>query len=133
MLIEALIAILIFSVGILGIVGLQATAVKQSTDARYRAEAAQLVEQLVGQMWTSNRATATLQTQYNTGGAGYNAWYDQVAAVLPGVSNTSDSDTKPMVNVDGDGIVTVNVFWRQPGDDANASPHRYDIQTQIAP
>ena len=40
MLIEALIAILIFSIGILGIVGLQAAAVNQSTDARYRSEAA---------------------------------------------------------------------------------------------
>lgn len=133
MLIEALIAILIFSVGILGIVGLQATAVKQSTDARYRAEAAQLVEQLVGEMWTSDRTTTNLQTQFNTGGVAYTTWYNQVAALLPGVSNSADSDTKPMVNVDGDGIVTINIFWRQPGDDASGSPHRYDVQTQIAP
>ena len=64
-LIEALIAILIFSIGVLGIVGLQATAVQQSSDARYRAQAAELAQQLLGQMWTGDRTAATLQTQYN--------------------------------------------------------------------
>jgi type IV pilus assembly protein PilV len=42
MLLEALIAILIFSFGILGLVGLQANAINLSTDAKYRADAALL-------------------------------------------------------------------------------------------
>ena len=64
MLIEALIAILIFSVGVLGIIGLQGSATKASTDARYRSEAALLANELIGRMWTSDRTQATLQAAF---------------------------------------------------------------------
>ena len=133
-LIEALIAILIFSIGVLGIVGLQATAVQQSSDARYRAQAAELAQQLLGQMWTGDRTAATLQTQYNctppcaSAGAGYTTWSNQVSAALPGVS--SDPTLKPFVSVDSTGIVNMIIYWRQPTDDAGTS-HQYKVQSQI--
>ena len=41
MLIEALVAILIFSIGILAVVGMQAIAIKDVTSAKYRSEATQ--------------------------------------------------------------------------------------------
>lgn len=133
MLLEALIAILIFSIGILGVVGLQATAVQQSTEARYRSEAAQLADQLIGTMWTSNRNVAALQTQFNTCGnatcGGYQAWFTRVRGTLPGV--VAASPTEPAVNVDGTGIVTITLFWRSPGDSAAEAPHRFDVQAQI--
>lgn len=133
MLIEALIAILIFSIGILGIVGLQASAVKQSTEARYRAEAAHLAQQLLGTMWTGPRALTSLQTLYNsctgTTCAGYQTWLGNVQAVLPGV--TADAGTLPTVNVDAGGVVTISIFWRAPGDAEDAGNRRYDIQAQI--
>jgi type IV pilus assembly protein PilV len=133
MLIEALIALLIFSLGILGVVGLQATAIQQSTDARYRMEAAQLVERLIGQMWTSDRTVANLQTQFNncTSGAcvGYADWYAAVAATLPGVAIVGL--TAPTVNVDANGLVTITVFWRAPTDAIEAAPHRYSSSAQI--
>lgn len=137
MLLEALIAILIFSIGILGIVGLQATAVQQSSDARYRAEAAELVEQLLGRMWTGDRAVAALQAQYNkctvqASCPGYYAWYQDVQGRLPGVTTS----TMPSVTVSSaggfsNGIVTVSVFWRAPSDDPNAPAHHYDTEAQI--
>ena len=68
MLIEALIALLIFSVGILGIVGMQSAAVQASGDAKYRSDAALLANQLIGRMWVSDRTQATLQTAYQTNG-----------------------------------------------------------------
>ena len=66
-LLEVLIAILIFSLGILAIVGVQTITVKQATDAKYRSEANLLVNQLIGAMWTSSRVPSDLQTQFNTG------------------------------------------------------------------
>lgn len=132
MLIEALLAILIFSIGILGLVGLQATAVKQSTDARYRAEAAYLAEQLLGTMWTGDRTIATLKANYNSCGsscAGWQAWFENVKEVLPGVE--ADTDTKPVVNVDDAGIVTITIYWRAPTDDPSGDPRRYDLEAQI--
>jgi type IV pilus assembly protein PilV len=50
-LLEALIAIVIFSVGLVGLIGIQAKAVGMSIDAKYRADAAYLSNQIVSQMW----------------------------------------------------------------------------------
>ena len=52
-LLEALIAILIFSFGILAITGLQGAMVKNTTDSNYRAEASYVVQQQVGRMWAN--------------------------------------------------------------------------------
>ena len=133
MLIEALIAILIFSIGILGIIGLQAAAVQQSTDAKNRAEAAYLADQLMGQMWTDTRTVANLQTKYQSCGSsctGFWTWYGNVKNTLPGVAD-SIADTQPQVTVDGQGIVTINLYWRSTGEAATSPPHHYDIQAQI--
>lgn len=48
---EGLIAILIFSMAILAVVGLQATAIAKGTESQYRADAAFLANQLIAQMW----------------------------------------------------------------------------------
>jgi len=50
-LLEVLIAILIFSVGILGLVGLQASMLKASAEARYRAQATYIAQQRIGTIW----------------------------------------------------------------------------------
>lgn len=134
MLIEALIALLIFSIGILGIIGLQASAVQQSTDAKNRAEAAYLADQLMGRMWVDNRSVANLQAKYQSCGsscAGYWAWYGTVKATLPGVADDIP-DTQPEVTVDNAGIVTISLSWRATGDDAATPPHSFHIQAQIA-
>ncbi|HTS23779.1 MAG TPA: hypothetical protein VMN79_18450 [Casimicrobiaceae bacterium] len=53
-LLEALIGILIFALGVLGIVGLQAASLRTTTDSSLRAEAVFAANQLLGQMWTDN-------------------------------------------------------------------------------
>jgi type IV pilus assembly protein PilV len=123
-LLESLIAILVFSLGILGIVGMQATAVKQVTDARYRSEASLLVDQLLGTMRVSR--AAELQTMFSTGGAGYTGWLGNVSATLPGIASYP-----PSVAVDANGIVTVTVRWRAPNEDASAGAHQYVAIAQI--
>lgn len=50
-LLESLIAILIFSLGVLGIVGLQGTMIKNTSDAKYRSEASYIAQQKIGEMW----------------------------------------------------------------------------------
>lgn len=52
-LLESLFAVALISFGILGLVGLQATTVQATSDARYRAEASQLIDQLIGQIESS--------------------------------------------------------------------------------
>jgi type IV pilus assembly protein PilV len=132
LLIEVLVAILIFSFGILAMILLQGTAVQQAAEAQYRAEAAQLADDLVGQMWAGDRTAAVLQAQYNacasTSCAGYAAWLAQVQLRLPGVT---DGATAPAVDVDNNGRVTITVFWRAPSNGPSGDAHRYDTSAQI--
>jgi type IV pilus assembly protein PilV len=125
-LLESLIAILVFSLGILGIVGMQATAVKQVTDARYRYEASLLVDQLLGTMQVSDRSAAALQTRFSTGGAGYTGWLTKVSATLPDTATYP-----PSVAVSANGVVTIMVRWRAPNEGASADPHQYVAIAQI--
>lgn len=129
MLLEALIGILIFSMGILAIVGLQATSIKLSSDAKYRSDASLLANQLIGQMWVSNRTAATLAASFNSpSGAGYASWASSVQATLPGVSGNN----LPMVAVSTAaatlGQVTVTIYWQAPSDPTR---HNYTAIAQI--
>ncbi len=130
MLLEALIAILIFSVGVLAIVRLQGYAVKQSTDAEFRSLAAVLANDLISRMWGTDRAPETLKTEFGTpSGGGYQAWYETVAASgLPNVSDTNDRPTVTVENAPGltDATqVTITMTWRSPGDDPEDPRHSY--------
>lgn len=49
--IEAMIAILIFSVGVLGIVGMQANMVKNTSESKFRADASYIAQQQIGDLW----------------------------------------------------------------------------------
>ena len=71
MLLEALIAILIFSFGVLGVVGLQTTAQAVTRDASYRADAALLANELVGRLFSFENRTGTALRDAFQGSAGF--------------------------------------------------------------
>jgi type IV pilus assembly protein PilV len=122
--IENLVALLIFSMGILGIVGLLATSVKNTTDAKYRNDASLLANRIISQMWLDNKSNAALKTNYaSPSGASYIAWKDSVADSLPDVSANP-----PTITIDTNNVVTVTIFWKMPSD---PDKHRYVVTTQI--
>lgn len=123
-LLEGLIAILIFSLGILAIVGMQSVAVKQSADAKYRSDAALLAEQLIGAIWVDNRATMT--TKYATGGSGYTTWKSSVSAALPQVAANP-----PTVEFSSSGDVTIKIYWLHPNEPSTTTPHKYVTTAHI--
>lgn len=125
-LIEALVSIVIFSIGVLALIALQVTSVRQSSNAKYRSDAALLVNQLIGQMWVSDRTTTTLQANFNTGGALYTPWAGTVQAQLPGAAASA-----PTVAVAADGQVTVRVFWKAPNEQATEPEHNYTAIARI--
>jgi len=125
-LIEALVAIFIFSIGILALIALQVTSVRQSTNAKYRSEAALLANRVIGEMWVTDRVTANLQTSYNTGGASYNTWNAAVQATLP-----ASAASAPTIAVAADGQVTVNLYWKAPNEAAADPQHQYTAIARI--
>lgn len=87
-LIESLVAILLFSLGILAFVGQQASAIKYIADSRYRTEAAVWADNVVAEMqlYPQNLICA----DYSAGGVMFNNWQNKITAAgtgLPGANN----------------------------------------------
>lgn len=141
MLLEALIAILVFSLGILSLVALQATTVQLTSDAKYRTDATLLANRLIGQMWTSSGNLTALKTAFQTGGAAYNTWLADVSGTegLPGVvaASTGVVSTLPTVTVDDTagataGQVVITLRWRTPEMPLNAAGHQHVVVSQVS-
>jgi type IV pilus assembly protein PilV len=114
-LLESLMAILIFSMGILALVALLGASVRDTTSAKYRTDASMLANEIIGQMWTDDKTNAALKNNYNsTGGAKYVVWKDKVTATLPGVSNANAN--LPTIAIDDNNVATVTVYWKLPGE-----------------
>lgn len=142
MLLEVLVALLVFSLGVLGLVGLQANAIKQSGQAKYRADAALLADELIGTMWVGNRTPAALQAAYgSTPSAEYAAWLAKVGTTLPGADSYAPTVTVTQVNpvAAGPGTVVltpssrvaITMRWKAPGESASDPAHSLVILTQI--
>jgi type IV pilus assembly protein PilV len=135
-LLEALFGILIFSMGILALVGLQATSIKQVASGKYRTDASQLANQLVGLMWISDRTSTTLITNFSSpSGTAYSSWLTDVQAALPG------ADTYPptvsVIDVVGSSSLnthrqaTITMRWKAPSEAAAVPVHSYLLVAQI--
>jgi type IV pilus assembly protein PilV len=144
MLIEALVGILIFAIGILALIAMQATAVRATQDARYRTEAVNFANDLLGQILVNvNRQTpltlqaslADFEHQVTTNG---NCDYSGAVATNPLVDTWAKTVTgtaaPPLVRLPLPGTsanmlqvlvdtsagahnaVTITVCWKAPDD-----------------
>lgn len=143
MLLESFIAILIFSMGILAIVGMQTSAIKNSADAKYRSEASLLANELLGKMWVSSDRTSTnpaqvaltLQANFQ-GGAGtdgpaYTAWYSSWCSTVTPVLPACDAYV-PTVSVDPvSSLVILTMRWKAPSESLSTAAHSYAVTAQI--
>ena len=93
-LLEAMISILIFSVGILALAGLQAAMVKNTSDSKFRSDASFIAQKALGEMWSDQ---ANLASYLGT-------------STVPELPNGSMTATQSGVQV------TVTVTWQQPGE-----------------
>lgn len=133
---EALIALVIFAIGILGLVAAQGTSVKDASNARFRAIAASLANDLISRMWLSDRTAATLQASFGSSaaGAGYTAWLASVqSSGLPNVSSYPPAVSFSTVSGGGtsatsSSLATINVYWKAPGE---STMHTYTALAQM--
>lgn len=124
-LLEALIGILIFSIGILALVGMQALAIKHMSDAKYRSDAAFFANEIIGQMWVNRGSLGS----YAFGGSGappaaIDGWVTSIRNGLPGVTPAANL---PIITVVGT-TVTITVRWQLPG---GADVHRHVTMAYI--
>jgi type IV pilus assembly protein PilV len=118
MLLEALVAILIFSIGVVAVMGMQAVSIEQVTQAKYRMDASYLANQIIGKMWTD---IPNLATYSSAGATGRSAWDTTVAKTLPSGTGT--------IAVNGT-LVTVTINWQMPNETVT---RKYLTQVNINP
>lgn len=141
-LIEALVAIAIFSLGILGMVAIGGLALNAQTDAGVRTDAASLADELASDIVLNvdRSSLASFQTSLLTyqhqptgvdcafsGGAATNAtalaWLDRVSTVgpgLPGLPGATPATQQILVDTTAAGFnrVQITICWRGPTDAA---------------
>ena len=133
--IEVLVAVLLFAIGILGLVGLQASMTHAQTESKVRADAANLVDELAALMWSEVGTNIGNLVAFKTAGCGGNlrcaAWQTKVGEVLP--SGTLDALTFDETVTDttspDHGMVTVTLKWALP----NGAGHQYIATFNVAP
>lgn len=126
-LIETMVGILIFTTGILGVMGLQAAMTRAQGSAQYRADAAVLATEIIGAMWSdsANAASTNLVNYESTSSTACThapcaQWLAKVASSLP-----LGQATIAVTAATGEVLVTVS--WTLPAD----GEHRYVTTTAI--
>ena len=143
-LLEALFAILIFSIGLLALVALQAVSIKNSIDAKYRSDASYVANQIMAQMWI-DRTPAVLDSYAHnpagpvcnftvapSGNAKVTDWVTQIGGLLPGAgaNRTQIQVTTPAGTTTR--LVKVTVCWQGPQVTADPAPvHNFAVTAQI--
>lgn len=129
MLLEALIGLLLFTIGILGVIALQANSMRQTVDSKYRAEASYLANQIIAQMWVdkSNLAsyvTSSPNTCPNAPANEREKWICTVQAMLPNATGSNS----PTIAISGT-TATVTVRWQK--DTTNDPSHNFVAISEI--
>jgi len=123
MLLEALIGILIFSLGVLALVAMQAVSISNVSNARYRTEAAFLANEIISQMWMDRGTNlANVDTYAFAGGGTANVslglWVAKVNTLMPKATTyppTIQINNLPVaLGMPQARQVTVTVRWRAP-------------------
>ena len=120
-LIEALIGVLLFLIGILGLIAMQANMTKAQGSAKFRADAAALSAEAFGVMWTDKPNLSA----YNDGAGKCDAhtpckeWKRRVASKLPNGSAE--------ISASGTGAVAVTLTWSTAAE----GTHTYATETAI--
>lgn len=120
-LIESLVAMLLFSLGVLAMVTMQGAMVNAQTDAKIRADASYLANELIGKMWSDLKNITTYNGTSCAGQTRCAEWQSKVMRQLPGGAGavTFDSSTNN---------VTITIGWSTPAGGA----HQYVTHTTIA-
>ena len=116
-LIEVLVVLVLFSFGLIGMVGLQARALQTSVGAEDSARAALLANDMASRMWGARSVTLDA--------AVVEVWNDRVADQTQGGLPNGEGT----VTVAGN-VATIRVTWRAPHEPSTAG-HVYQTQVQM--
>jgi type II secretory pathway pseudopilin PulG len=127
---EALVAILVFSIGAAGLFALLGTALRESGNAHWRSEAFNVAATTLSQMAAEDPATLGDRYDARTSGPGFRQLLAS-AVRLPGVTASTNA---PLVSIGtgpsgGSRRVAVTVFWQSQTD---SSPRRQSVTGAVS-
>lgn len=117
-LLEAMVAILIFSLGVLGLIGLQAASMRSTTEAKERVDASMLVNQRIARMLVEPANVASFITTPGSPLTAGGSSTDPDQALINEFPNGSLTTVIAGSNADE---ATVTVTWRLPGQANNST------------
>lgn len=131
-LVETLVALLVLSIGLLGVAALQFTAIHNNSSAMYRSQATYLAYDIADRMRANHDAAVNLAYNVNFGATPGNtsmaekdltAWKASLMAILPA------GDGEIVTTNDGSGDVTIRIRW----DDSKGveAPLVFETRTRI--
>ena len=120
MLIEVLVSVLLFSVGVLALVGLQANMNQTQGAAKVRTDASYLATELTGLMWADRGHLSSYQTSTCVAYAPCNAWKNKLEKALPSGTAT--------ITVSGTSDVKIEIQWALP----DGASHSYISETSVS-
>jgi type IV pilus assembly protein PilV len=113
-LLEGLLAIVLFSAGVMSLLMLLSATLIETGNARYRSEASLLASDLIAQMWTGDRSLTELRAKFTQPESeDVKRWLAIVHARLPGTSGTTNL---PTISIDDQRQVKILMRWQAPGD-----------------
>lgn len=119
-LIEALVGILIFAFGVIGLVGLQVAMTKAQGTAKYRADAAFLGSQLLGTIWSDRTNIAKYDAAKCSDHAPCKDWSQKVKTTLPAGASS-------IATVEASGNVSLTITWTTSAE----GTHSHVLTSQI--
>jgi len=126
-LIEALLAVVLLGVGLLGIVGLQARSYSALADTSMRAEATMAADKLLGAMGADPaNLSAYAMTMGGTPGSRLGPWYTETRKQIPGAG--IKVEVTPVANTTRTKVV-ITISWARK---ANTSANQHVITSYIA-
>lgn len=126
-LISALMSILIFSVGIMAMLGLMTAVMIETGNTQYRIKANEIASNTISMMWVGERSVAKLKEKYaKPEGEGYKIFFSIVKSSLPGITTEKN---KPSIDIDNKGLINISIKWQTPSDPQS---HKITVSTFIA-
>lgn len=121
-LIEVMVSLMVFSLGVLGMVAMQGKAITYAVDSENRSRAALLANEIVAAMWAEGTAAPSTQTDWLA------RVKDPAASGLPDASGVISPSTD---DVTGITTTKVTITWRAPSKISSEGDSTYFTQVVI--
>jgi hypothetical protein len=113
-LISSMLSLLVFSAGIMSLLGLLSNTLIETASVEYRSKASSIASNTLVNMMIGDKSLDKLKTHYaNPNGEQYKEFLRRVQANLPG---TLEEKNYPTISVGEKGVVEIKIKWKSPSD-----------------